>query len=55
MLANRAAKRKRLEAALTSIEGRVERFVVEVRSEIDSLRAELLGSDRREERDQRDA
>ena len=52
--ANRAAKQDRLEAALARIEGRVERFGAEMQSEIDSLRAELLGGDGREERDQRD-
>ena len=53
--ARRAAKQERLEAGLASIEGRVERFVVEVRSELDSLQADLLGGVEREERDDSDA
>ena len=53
--AGRAAKRERLEVAVANIERKVETFGREMRSEIDSLRAELLVDDGREERDQRDA
>ena len=53
--AGRAAKRKRLERALANIERQVETFGGEMRSLIDSLRAEFLADDGREESDQLDA
>ena len=55
MRAGRVAKQERLEAALASIEDKVERFRVEIRTEIDSLRADLVGGVEREQRDQRNA
>ena len=53
--ASRAAKQERLEAALVGIESRVERFVIEMRSAIGSLRAEFIGDVERVERDGSDA
>lgn len=45
--AGRAAKRKRVQRALASLEHKVEGFVVEMQSEIESLRADLLGENGR--------
>ena len=45
---DRTAKRKRVERALASLEHKVAGFAVEMRSELESLRADLLGGDRRE-------
>ena len=47
--AGRAAKRKRVQRALASLEHKVEGFVVEMQSEIESLRADLLGENGRGE------
>ena len=47
--ASRAEKRKRLERALANLERRMEGFVVEMQSELESLRADLLGENGRGE------
>ena len=51
MRANRATKRQRREMDLTEVERKVETFLGEMRSAVDSLRTELLTADEREERD----
>ena len=55
MRARRKAERDRRERALANLEHKVRAFGVEMQSEIDSLRAELLAENKRGERDLQDA